>query len=99
MKTRLSERDLKNVVRRIVREQEADTQLLNIFKEEGYSNIPDVCKPKTDTSSGVESSDIKGCFEEFAKANEQVMNIANALKSLMDENKITYESLRRRPRY
>lgn len=90
---KLNERDLSRIVRRIFEEEESE--LTSIFKEKGYSNIPEACKSSTDTSTGEISSNIKSCFDEFQKANQQVMDIANALKSLMDDKGIQAESRRR----
>lgn len=92
---RYSTKKIENILRRILREEEEESELTSIFKEKGYSNIPEACKPSTDTSTGEVSSNIKLCFEEFQKANQQVMDIANALKGLMDEKGIQAESRRR----
>ena len=97
---RLNERKLERLLRRIVKEEEeASDELTSIFTEKGYSNIPNACKPETDVSTGEVSSNIKMCFEEFQKANQQVMDIANALRELMDEKGIQSESRRYRRRY
>jgi hypothetical protein len=95
-----TQRQLENLIRRIVREQEeGENELTNIFSEKGYSNIPEACKSKTDPSTGEVTSNVKLCFEEFQKANQQVMDIANALRELMDEKGIQMESRRYRRRY
>jgi hypothetical protein len=93
-----TQKQLENLIRKIVKEQEQDNELTAIFKDEGYSNVPDACKSKTG-SDGVVTTDVKGCFEEFQKANQQVMDIANALRELMDEKGIQSESRRYRRRY
>ena len=93
-----TQKQLENLIRRIVKEQEQDNELTAIFKDEGYSNVPDACKSKTG-SDGVVTTDVKGCFEEFQKANQQVMDIANALRELMDEKGIQSESRRYIRRY
>lgn len=87
-----------NSIRRILIEQETEDEVTAIFKEKGYGNIPEACKPKTDTTTGQISSNIKECFVEFEKANQQVMDIANALKELMKQKGIQ-ESRRYRGRY
>ena len=92
------QRQVENLIRRIVKEQEQENELTAIFKDEGYSNVPDACKSKTG-SDGVVTTDVKGCFEEFQKANQQVMDIAAALKTLMDEKGIQAESRRFRRRF
>ena len=94
-----TQRQLENLIRRIVKEQEEENELTSIFKEKGYSSIPEACKSTTDPSTGEITSNVKECFEEFQKANQQVMDIANALRSLMDEKGIQMESRRYRRRF
>lgn len=93
-----TQRQLEDLIRRIIREQEGENELTSIFAEKGYSNVPDACKSKTDPSTGEVTSNVKLCFEEFQKANQQVMDIANALRELMDEKGIQVESKRLRRR-
>ena len=97
-----TQRQLENLIRRIVREQEeGENELTTIFAEKGYtdSNVIDACKSKTDPSTGEVTSNIKLCWDEFNKANQKVMDIANALEKLMDEKGIQMESRRYRRRY
>lgn len=95
-----TQRQLENLIRRIIREQEeGENELTSIFAEKGYSNVPEACKSKTDPSTGEVTSNVKLCFEEFQKANQQVMDIANALRELMNEKGIQMESKRPRRRF
>ena len=95
-----TQKQLENLIRRIIKEEgEGENELTTIFTEKGYSNIPEACKSKTDASTGEVTSNVKLCFEEFQKANQQVMDIANALRELMDEKGIQSESRRYRRRY
>lgn len=93
------QRQVEKLIKRIIKEEDQENELTAIFKDEGYSNVPEACKSKTDPSTGEVTSNVKLCFEEFQKANQQVMDIANALRELMNEKGIQMESKRPRRRF
>ena len=39
---RYSTKKIENILRRILREEEEESERTSIFKEKGYSNIPDI---------------------------------------------------------